>query len=47
MKENLIKYKEYFDTMFKKIDSNIVLDENQRKVIITDKCHLLVVAGAG
>ena len=47
MKENLTKYKKYFDTMFKKIDSNIVLDENQRKVILTDKCHLLVVAGAG
>ena len=39
--------KEYFDNMFKKIDKNIKLDENQRKIILTDEKYTMVIAGAG
>ena len=43
----LIEYKDYFDNMFKNIDSNILLDNEQRKAIITDEDYSLVIAGAG
>ena len=47
IKENLIKQKEYFDNMFSTIDSNIKLDEEQRKIILTDEDYVMVIAGAG
>jgi DNA helicase-4 len=47
IKRHLIKDKEYFDSMFKKIDSNICLDEEQRKAILIDEDYSLIVAGAG
>lgn len=43
----LIEYKDYFDNMFKDIDENILLDEEQRKAILTDEDYSLVIAGAG
>lgn len=43
----LIEEKEYFDNILKKIDPNILLDEDQRKVILCDEDYLLVIAGAG
>ena len=33
--------------MFKNVDSNIILDEYQRRAIVTDEDYSLVVAGAG
>ena len=44
---HLQKDKEYFDNMFKDVDENIVLDEEQRKAILIDEDYSLVVAGAG
>ncbi len=43
----LVEYKEYFDNMFKNIDENILLDDNQRKAIICEEDNLLLIAGAG
>ena len=47
IKTELIKEKEYFDNMFKEVDNNIILDENQRKIILTDERYTMVIAGAG
>lgn len=47
IKAHLIKNKEYFDNMFKKIDSNICLDQEQRRAILIDEDYSLIVAGAG
>ncbi len=43
----LSTYREYFDNMFKNVDSNIILDEYQKCAIVTDEDYSLVVAGAG
>ena len=47
IEQELINQKKYFDNMFEKIDKNIILDENQRKIIITDEDNVMVIAGAG
>ena len=47
IKDSLIKYKDYFDNMYKGIDDNILLDEEQRIAILTDEDYNLIVAGAG
>ncbi len=47
IKESLIKYKDYFDNMYKGIDDNIILDEEQRIAILTDEDYNLIIAGAG
>lgn len=47
IKEKLKTEKEYFDEMYKKIDETIKLDENQRKIILTDEDYIMVIAGAG
>ena len=39
--------KEYLDNILKKDDPNIILDEEQRKVVLSDEDYTLVVAGAG
>ncbi len=39
--------KEYLDTILFKDDKNIVLDEEQRRVVLSDEDYTLVVAGAG
>ena len=43
----LIKYKDYFDNMFKGIDDNIHLDEEQIKAILSEEDYSLIIAGAG
>jgi len=43
----LLKHKKYFDNMFKDIDENILLDDQQRKAITMESNNVLVVAGAG
>ena len=45
--KKLENYKEYFDNMFKKVDPNIILDEQQRTAVLLDSNNLLVIAGAG
>ena len=47
VEQHLEKDKEYFDNLFLSIDSNIVLDEEQRKAILTDEDYSLIIAGAG
>ena len=39
--------KEYLDNILKKVDPMIVLDEDQRKVVLTDEDYCPVIAGAG
>lgn len=39
--------KEYLDNILKDVDSNIVLDEEQRRVVLNDEDYCLVIAGAG
>ena len=39
--------KDYLDTILSQIDSHILLDEEQRKVILNDEDYCLVIAGAG
>ena len=36
----LIENKEYFDNMFKEVDKNIILDDDQRRIIINDDQHV-------
>lgn len=47
IKENLIKLKDYFDNMYKNIDNNVLLDEEQRIAILTDEDYNMIIAGAG
>ena len=42
-----LENKEYFENMYKGIDDNIHLDEEQCKAIIADEKYSLIVAGAG
>ena len=41
------KYKDYFKNMFKDIDDNIVLDDEQIRAILSDEDSALIIAGAG
>jgi DNA helicase-4 len=43
----LINEKSYLDDILKPIDSKIALDDNQRRVVLSDEDYTLVVAGAG
>ncbi len=45
--KKLLLEKEYFDNIFKNIDSSIILDEEQRKAIINEEDYSLIIAGAG
>lgn len=45
--EKLIAEKEYLDNILKPIDPIILLDEDQRRVVLTDEDYCLVIAGAG
>lgn len=47
IQQTLKNEKIYFDNMFKNIDNNIELDENQRRIILTDEKYTMVIAGAG
>jgi len=43
----MLSEKEYLDNILKQIDSAISLDEDQRRVVLTDEDYSLVIAGAG
>ena len=43
----LNKEKKYLDEILKDVDPKIMLDDDQRKVILTDEDYCLVIAGAG
>lgn len=45
--EKMEKEKDYLDNILKDVDPNIKLDEDQRKVVLTDEDYCLVIAGAG
>lgn len=47
IKNALVYERDYLDDVLKKIDENIILDEDQRRVILTDEDYCLVIAGAG
>ncbi|MBN2134200.1 MAG: UvrD-helicase domain-containing protein, partial [Acidobacteria bacterium] len=47
IKTKLAEYKTYFDELFTAIDKSINLDEDQRKAILADEDHCLIIAGAG
>lgn len=47
IKNRMLSEKEYLDNILKDVDPVIMLDEDQRKVILTDEDYCLVIAGAG
>ncbi|MFI3214460.1 MAG: UvrD-helicase domain-containing protein, partial [Eubacteriales bacterium] len=47
LRKELEREKLYLDTILTEVDSNIMLDEDQRRVVLTDEDYCLVVAGAG
>lgn len=47
IKRQMKQEKDYFDNMLKTVDPEVVLDEDQRRVILTDEDYCLVIAGAG
>jgi len=47
VKNTMVSEKKYLDDILKAVDPNILLDEDQRKVVLTDEDYSLVIAGAG
>ena len=47
IQQKLKSEKDYLDTILKDVDPNIMLDDDQRKVVLTDEDYCLVIAGAG
>ena len=47
LRKKLKEENKYLNEMYENIDSNIVLDEVQRKVIVCEEDHIFIVAGAG
>lgn len=47
VKARMIAEKDYLDNILVDCDPNILLDEDQRRVVLTDEDYCLVVAGAG
>lgn len=47
VKEHLAKEQEYLDNILKECDPNIMLDNEQREVVLSDEDFTLVIAGAG
>lgn len=45
--ETMRNEKEYLDSILKQVDPMVMLDEDQRKVVLTDEDYQLVIAGAG
>ncbi len=43
----LKEYKDYFDHIYDNIDSNILLDQEQRIAILNDEDYMMIIAGAG
>ena len=47
LEKHLISEKEYLDNVLKKVDPAINLDDEQRRVVLSDEDYTLVIAGAG
>lgn len=47
VKAKMLSEKFYLDSILKDCDPNILLDDDQRRVVLTDEDYCLVVAGAG
>ena len=47
IKRKLIEEKDFFDNIFTSVGENILLDEEQRKIILKDDDYCLINAGAG
>lgn len=47
LEKEYLKYKEYFENMYKGIDDNIKLDKEQIKAILAEEDFSLIIAGAG
>lgn len=47
IKRHLHQDKAYLDSILDVVDANILLDEEQRKVVLSDEDYMLVIAGAG
>ena len=47
IKAHLLSEKNYLDRILHEIDPNILLDDEQRKVVLSDEDYTLIVAGAG
>lgn len=47
IKEAMQTEKEYLDNILHEVDPTIMLDEDQRRVVLTDEDYCLVIAGAG
>ena len=47
IQNHLSSEKDYLDGILKEIDAKIILDEEQRRVILSDEDYSLVIAGAG
>lgn len=47
IQSSLVEDKEYLDNILKAVDPAITLDEDQRRVVLTDEDYCLVIAGAG
>lgn len=43
----MVEEKTYLDGILRDVDANILLDEEQRRVVLTDEDYCLVIAGAG
>ena len=43
----MVKEKDYLDNVLKSVDPVIDLDEDQRRVVLSDEDYTLVIAGAG
>ena len=44
---HLISEKDYLDTILSQVDPNVLLDDEQRRVVLSDEDYTLVIAGAG
>lgn len=47
IKSHLVSDKDYFDRVLESVDKGIILDQEQRRVILSDEDYMLIVAGAG
>lgn len=47
IKKHLLSDKQYLDNILSEVDPQIILDEEQRRVILSDEDYSLVIAGAG
>lgn len=47
IERQMVSEKEYLDNILKEVDPVIMLDEDQRRVVLTDEDYCLVIAGAG